>query len=96
MAFEKDQLIQQCHKLEFRLKQAQVILNLGEQESSKSKTRQSEDEAKSAFKNMGTGASGTRGSPRHMQTPNTYKGGAYNGMYHGQSVMISDLQGEQL
>jgi septal ring factor EnvC (AmiA/AmiB activator) len=39
MAYEKDQLIQQCHKLEFRLKQAQVILNLGEQESSKSKTR---------------------------------------------------------
>jgi septal ring factor EnvC (AmiA/AmiB activator) len=39
MALEKDQLVQQCHQLEFRLKQAQVILNLGEQETNKSRTR---------------------------------------------------------
>jgi len=52
---------------------------------------------KSAFKNMRTGASGTRGSPRNMQTPNTYKGVGHGGIYHGQSVMISsDMQGEKL
>ena len=53
---------------------------------------------KSAIKNMRAGASGTRGSPRNMQTPNTYKGGVgHAGMYHGQSVMISsDVQGEKL
>jgi len=53
---------------------------------------------KSAIKNMRTGASGTRGSQRNMQTPNTYKGGVgHAGMYHGQSVMISsDIQGEKL
>lgn len=51
---------------------------------------------KSAIKNMRTGASGIRGSPRNMQTPNTYKGGGGHGMHHGQSVMISDVQGEQL
>lgn len=44
---------------------------------------------------MRTNASGVRGSPRNIQTPNTYKGGN-NGIYHGQSVMISDMQGEQL
>lgn len=36
---EKEQLMQQVHKLELRLKQAQVILNLGEQENNRSKSR---------------------------------------------------------
>lgn len=54
-AYEKEQLVQQVHKLELRLKQAQVILNFGDNENDRSKSRTAgsileEDTGRSALK----------------------------------------------
>ncbi|TNV86366.1 hypothetical protein FGO68_gene17678 [Halteria grandinella] len=76
-ALEREQLQQQVHKLELRLKQAQVILNLGEVENNRSKSRATlieENEIRSvqktALKNYKKAQQEI--SPKKLTTPGNY------------------------
>ena len=89
LCFEREQLLQTVQKLEFRLKQAQVILNLGEQENngsaggySKSQTRSivrdnKEDENRSTHKLTRSNRSHYSPKSNTKLTPNVFRT-AYN------------------